>query len=494
MKHLLLIVFVLFGTIGCRNPNPGANHSRMNVILIITDDQPIGTMQYMENWTKELNKRGTIFTKAFVTSPLCCPSRASIFTGLYAHHTGVMRNSMPLGGARAFKDEQNIGLWLQQNGYTTGFIGKYLNAYEKISPHYPPGWDFFAGMVGPTQYNNMKTNVNGKEQTIKGYSPVRVFEKSVQFIKQNVTKPFFLVITPVTPHLPAIPEKQDADKFKDYHYVPISYEEHSVKDKPKYLRRINEHQPPSFLSQVAPQIIEADCQSRITQLQALQTVDRGITQIISTLKEEDIYNNTTIIFMSDNGYLFGEHRLRGKVSLYEEAIRVPAGISSPHISKGIVDSTNFFLNIDLAPTILSLCQAQTPEKWTFDGIDMSQTIKKQSPSERQFFFVDALRDVLDPQRFDPSLSNRVSSWGIRTHQFKYVEYVTGEQEFYNLSQDPNELESQHKNPIYHDSIVNYQQKLQFLKQIMLQADKQLDEKSKKFDNSDADVLYDDEPH
>lgn len=494
MRQLLLIVFVLSGLIGCKNSNPNPNHNRMNVILIITDDQPVGTMEYMENWTKELKNRGIIFTKAFVTSPLCCPSRASIFTGLYSHRTGVMRNSMPLGGARSFKDEQNIGLWLQQNGYITGFIGKYLNAYEKVSPHYPPGWNFFMGMIGPTQYNNMKANVNGKEQTIKGYSPARVFEKSVHFIKQNINNPFFLVVTPVSPHLPATPEKQDVDKFQDYHYVPASYEERSVRDKPKYLRRIDGKQPQNFSSKIASEIMQTDRKSRIAQLQALQTVDRGIAKIIKTLKEEDIYNNTTIIFISDNGYLFGEHRLRGKVSLYEEGIHIPAAISSPHITEARVDSTNFFLNIDLAPTILSLCETQSPQNWTFDGIDMSQTIKQQSLIDRQFFFIDALRDVLDIQRFDPSLSNRESAWGIRTHQFKYVEYVTGEQELYNLSQDPNELESQHKNPLYRDSIASYQQKLQFLKQIMLQAEQQLDEKSKKFDNSDADVLYDDEFH
>lgn len=119
-----------------------------NVVFIGTDDQPYYTMDVMPRTRALIGDKGVTFRNAFVTTPLCCPSRASILTGLFAHNHGVLGNNLPRGGATVFEDSSTVATWLQSAGYRTGYFGKYLNDYASMRPwpYVPPGWSDWRAM------------------------------------------------------------------------------------------------------------------------------------------------------------------------------------------------------------------------------------------------------------------------------------------------------------------------------------------------------------
>ncbi|MBK9460815.1 MAG: sulfatase-like hydrolase/transferase [Sphingobacteriales bacterium] len=411
----------------------------MNIVFILTDDQRMGTLQYMPNVMAEMQTRGIIFERAFVTSSLCCPSRASILTGQYATKNGVFSNQRPFGGARVFNDTTTLAVWMQNAGYKTALIGKYLNAYDKISPHIPPGWDYWFSFLH-TSFYNYPVNDNGKKY-------------------QEKTKYSTDLIKSFPPPPPPIP---DAKLFSTFNHHPQSYNEFDVDDKPNYIQQIPRFNA-SFKKQVKTGHLFA--------------------------QKQGIYDNTTIIFLSDNGYMWGEHRLTGKVLPYEEAIRVPMAISSPYIKKTQTDTNSLVLNIDVAPTILDLTATPRPEQWELDGESLVEFLSTNKALKRDYFFIENLEEA--PQKGAPSITNRVTNWGVRTHNAKYIEYVTGESEFYDLIKDPFEQENQINNTAYKARIDSLRTLANTRKAQMLATDKELQEfndlkgrKSSERDSSD----------
>lgn len=481
MKNIIQFICfaMVFFLYACNNTNT----TKMNIIFVLTDDQRMGTLQYMPNILAEMNDRGIIFERAFVTSSLCCPSRASILTGQYATQHGVLSNQRPFGGARVFNDSITLAVWMQNAGYKTALVGKYLNAYDKISPHIPPGWDYWFSFLH-TSFYNYDVNDNGKEYKDKEtYSTDLVFDKSIAFAKNNKSEPFFLYINPSAPHLPAQVPDIDVAKFSTFNWHPKSYNEFNVSGKPAYIQQI-----PRFDAQLKTQI-QTDA---IWQIRSLQAVDRGFGRLISFLKKQGIYDNTTIIFLSDNGYMWGEHRLTGKVLPYEEAIRVPMAISSPYIKKTQTDSSNLVLNIDMAPTILDLTATPKPEQWTLDGESLFEFLSNKKPLKRSYFFIENLEE--SPINGHPSITKRVTHWGVRSHNQKYIEYVTGESEFYDLVKDPLEQENQINNKDYSAEIDSLRTLANTKKKQLKITDQQLQEfkqlKGRKSSESDS---SDDEP-
>lgn len=481
MKNPIQAIYftMVFFLYSCSNTNT----EKMNIIFVLTDDQRMGTLQYMPNVLAEMNDRGIIFERAFVTSALCCPSRASILTGQYATQHGVLSNQRPFGGARVFNDSTTLAVWMQNAGYKTALVGKYLNAYDKISPHIPPGWDYWFSFLH-TSFYNYDVNDNGKEYKEKEkYSTDLVFDKSIAFAKNSKSDPFFLYINTSAPHLPAQVPDIDASKFSDFNWHPKSYNEFNVSDKPAYIQQI-----PRFNARLKKQI-QTDA---IWQIRSLQAVDRGFGRLVNFLKKQGIYDNTTIIFLSDNGYMWGEHRLTGKVLPYEEAIRVPMAISSPYIKKTQTDSSNLVLNIDMAPTILDLTATPRPEQWTLDGESLFEFLSNKKPLKRSYFFIENLEE--SPINGEPSITKRVTHWGVRTHTSKYIEYVTGESEFYDLSKDPLEQENQINNKDYSAEIDSLRTLANTKKKQLKITDQQLQEfkqlKGRKSSETDS---SDDEP-
>ena len=192
-------------------------HVRPNILLILTDDQDAGSISEMPNVRSRLIERGTTFDRAYATTPLCCPSRTSILRGQYAHNHGLWDNRAPKGGFRGFQElgleESTVATWLDEAGYHTGFMGKYLNeygSYEDPTTHVPPGWDRWIGYEGGPEAQNkegaFKVNDQGKVVRIEastGYDTDYFARKAETYIKnQQASKPWFLMVATNAPHVP----------------------------------------------------------------------------------------------------------------------------------------------------------------------------------------------------------------------------------------------------------------------------------------------------
>jgi Sulfatase len=288
-----------------------------NIVLILTDDQRFDTLEYMPIVRQTLGKHGVTFTNAYVSNPVCCPSRASILTGLYSHSTGVYTNSFA-GGFAAFDDSSTIATWLRDAGYHTGLFGKYLNGYE--TTYVPPGWDRWFATQGSAAYYRYRATSDGAviefgdEPT--DYATSVIGEEAISFIQETPTEqPLFAYVSVPAPHDPSIAAPGDERAFDKLEpWRPLSFNERDVKDKPLYIRN-----NPWLKADRRREIDVA----RIRQVRSLLAVDRLVEDIVDVLRETGRLQNTIVVFTSDNGVLWGEHRWDSKDVPYEESIRVP---------------------------------------------------------------------------------------------------------------------------------------------------------------------------
>ena len=392
----------------------GASAAPPNVVVILTDDQRWDTLSSMPVVQSELVGKGVTFTNSFTVNPLCCPSRASILTGLYSHTTGVYTN----GGLVNFNDRSTLATWLRRAGYRTGFFGKYLNSYR--GTFVPPGWDSWAAFTPANVANffDYALNVDG---TIVEYGSepgdysTDVLATGVdEFIRASPGRPFFVMYAPYAPHLPATPAPRHANRFPGLvPWRPPSYDEPNVSDKPSWLR--------AYPRLHAPEELDA---FRRRQLQSLLAVDEAVARVLSALEDTGALEDTLIVLTSDNGFLWGEHRLSGKQAPYEESIRVPLVIRYDRAASAPRIEPRLALNIDLAPTIASY--AQTPR--ATDGRSLRALIEGRSPTWRRYFLVEGRQT--GPNRSIPSYC------AIRGSRYLYVAYGTQEEELYDLAVDP----------------------------------------------------------
>jgi arylsulfatase A-like enzyme len=358
------------------NPQP----LRPNIVFILTDDQRWDTTDathggganVMPRTRADLADQGVEFTEAFMTTPLCCPSRSSILSGQYAHRHGVYKNSGTNGGADDFDDTSTLATWLETAGYRTSLIGKYLNGYNGLwqtgqPPYVPPGWTDWRGMKNVAFFNYVIVEPDGMGGYVENsygnaeadYSTDVLREKAKTFIGDSVAaaQPFFLYLAFKAPHLPQIPAPRHDGLFQNAApWRPPSYNEPDVSDKPAWLRN-QQPQNSADLDQV-----------RIDQLEMLQAVDEaiggnpafGITGIMEHLRNLGVVGDTIVIYFSDNGWLWGEHRLRAKNQPYEESIRAPMLVRYAKLAPLPRLETRFALNIDIAPTLAELVGAAVP--------------------------------------------------------------------------------------------------------------------------------------
>lgn len=410
---------------------------RPNIVLILTDDQrwdtidskhsPFGT-DIMPLVKSELGGSGVEFSNGFMTTPLCCPSRASILTGLYAHNTGVRGNAPPRGGAVAFNDSSAVGLWLQAAGYRTGFYGKYLNGYDNLwdttagdAPYVPPGWNEWHGMKNVAYYDYTIVE-NGVEvpygSAESDYSTDVLRDKALGFIHTSagLGQPFFLYFAPKAPHGPWIPAVRHTGMFSTaVPWRPPSYNEADVSDKPLWVQNT------PLLTQQDQTDLDA---IRIAQLEMLQAVDEAVKAIMDALRAENIADNTFVVYIADNGWTWGEHRRQGKNHPYEEAIRTALFLRYPKLAPLARSEDRFALNIDLAPTFAELAGASIP--LTPDGVSLIRLMDGTAPSWRSDFMTEGY----------PANHTWAS---IRDSEWKYTEYPDGQAELYDLNADPFEL-------------------------------------------------------
>jgi arylsulfatase A-like enzyme len=432
---LLLVFGAVFGAVRASAGKPSARYNhrvdgRLNVVVILSDDERWDGTTVMRNVQRLLVDHGVNFTDAHVTTSMCGPSRASILTGQYAHHTGVLDN-FGTHAYPAFKaDEQNdLPVWMHDAGYKTALVGKYINAYTGAAGHHaiPPGWDDWQVMdsIPMEAYYNYSINDNGRLEhygsTPADYSTTVLTHKAVNFI-HAARRPFFLYFAPVAPHLPAIPAKRDQGKLENI--APL----HS----PNFNQRNIGKEPWRFWHK---DLLSAGAQLyinhvRIKQEEALLSLDRSVGRVVQALKDRHELKRTVIVYTSDNGFLWGEHRLGGKVWPYQESTHVPLVVRTPWTTRA-EQNNQPVLNIDLAPTITELAGITPglPE----DGRSFVPFLHGEQTPWRHAFLEEYLgKDMLQEGGPPPYVS-------VQTRRSLWVEYRNGWRELYNLKKDPWEL-------------------------------------------------------
>ena len=420
--------------------------TRPNILVILTDDQRLDDMKVLTKTQALIARKGTAFANTYVATPLCCPSRATFLTGQYAHNNNVLDNGPPRGGYDLLDHSSTLAVWLQDAGYYTAHLGKYLNFYGVTSPPVvPPGWSRWFGLVDPSTYQMYGYTVNedGKLVTYGNkpadYQTDVLARKAEEVIRARAGQddPFFLTVAPLAPHLeggdgtgiggtvrPAPRHEGRSQRAK----LPrtAAFNEPDVHDKPAHMR-----DRPRFPGKRWQAILRI----HRARLASLLAVDDLVERLVAALRETGQLDNTVILFTSDNGFFLGEHRLPdGKYYPYEEAIRMPLLIRGGGFPEGAT-ARQLASNIDLAPTILSLA-----------GVDPGRVVDGRP----------LLPLALDPElEKDRALLIEGFSRGrraglpyaaVRTGRWIYTEYETGETELYDLQSDPQQLTSRHAAP------------------------------------------------
>jgi N-acetylglucosamine-6-sulfatase len=505
-------------SVGGRPDAAEAALQRPSFVVIQTDDQTLDglyatfgqepTLQAMPNTLGLIAKRGMTFNDYYVSYPLCCPSRVSLLTGRYAHNTGVKGNVQPNGGHFGFSFrgayQHNLVAWLQNAGYRTIHVGKFLNGYgdEPYSngTEVPPGWSAWHTVLkaDTTHYFygyslNDNSQIDGpfgdsgswetREYGVRDdigcpFAPANglpcFYETDIltriaaeELLGTSPERPFYLQLDYTAPHgdfrHPAGPEP--APRHYDWfngapppHRRTEGFDEGNVADKPRFIRE-------------APYLSLADIHTyRIywdKQLESLRAVDDGVREIVNTLGALHRLRNTYVIFTSDNGFFFGEHRLiGGKFLAYEPATHVPLLIRGPGIRPN-TKSSEIVGNVDVAPTVLELAGAQADK--SVDGRSLVPFLHDPSLRTLRPYLFESFVETSDvveagaiaepgDQSGRASASRRGASAsiltppkdyeGIRLGPYKYIAWPDGEKELYDLEKDPYELNNLVRIPNY----------------------------------------------
>lgn len=429
----LVLLAVALGASSERTLSGTAGADRPNFLIIITDDQRYDTLgRYMPITQRRIFDEGVTFTKGYVTTPLCCPSRASILTGMYAHNSGVRVNQDKL-------QKTTFMQRLHESSYFTGLVGKYLNSWDGSAR---PEYDFWVAMAGGgSRYSNPRLNVNDSWSEQPGYMTYILRDYALRFLNEATQKdrPFALIFAPNAPHSPFDPAPGDENLYPDLPlHRPPSFNEPDVSDKPRWLQAA-----PSLNTRQQAQIDN----DRRRQLQMLWSLDQAIGAIVDQLEKRGQLDNTVIFYISDNGFFWGEHRLTGKSRVYEESIRVPFALRYPKlVAKGRVEE-KLIANIDIAPTIYVLAGLPIPAD--VDGRSLVSLL----PGRGEW------RDDLLIEGWP----GRAPYAAVRTARYVYVENEGDRSELYDLERDPYQLENRIDDAAYAQVVREMRERLQRLR-------------------------------
>jgi len=392
----------------------GSTDDRPNVIVVLTDDQAAGTFTAMPWLSAELARAGsgwTEFPNAFANTPLCCPARASLLTGLFSRHTGVLDND----DGDVFDESSTLATWLQESGYRTGLVGKYLNRFPfGRLPYVPPGWDRFLAkenQTGVTVYRDFHAIDQGSPVFVRRYATDWLADRAIGFVRTAPsTQPFFLLFAPSAPHPPWIPAPRHAGVYDDL----------SVEEPPTVVGTLH-GAPPWVRALPVPSAARrtAWLADQRRAAETLLAVDEALRSIVAALG--DRLDDTVIIVMSDNGYSFGEHRWEGKTCPYEACVRIPLAVYSPWTHAVVEDG--LVSMVDVAPTIMDLAGAAPPVPT--DGTSFAPAIDPGSDLPSSDGSAEAFLEWAG--------DDRIPAWtAVRTADFKLIRYADGFEELYDL--------------------------------------------------------------
>jgi N-acetylglucosamine-6-sulfatase len=384
-----------------------------------------------------LAREGALFSNAFVTTPLCSPSRASFLTGLYAHAHGIRDNR-----ARDAESHKLLTFprMLHDAGYETGFVGKFHMGNDD-SPR--PGFDYWVSFKGQGTYHNPDLNENGKIVPTQGYTTDILSQRAVNFIERRHTRPFFVWLSHKAVH-PELVQRDDGsiDDPNGGKFIPA--ERHKkLYAGTKVPRRPSAGIPPADKPALARQIgtlpalgpsTGTDDETIRNRLRMLKAVDEGMGEVLRSLERLGQLDRTVVIFTSDEGYFFGEHGLSVERRLsYEESARIPMLMRYPGLARPGSHVEEFALGIDIAPTVMEL--AGVKPAYPMHGRSLVPALRGNAPDWRTSFLIEYFSDTTMPR------IARMGYQALRTERWKYIRYteLEGMDELYDLQKDPYEM-------------------------------------------------------
>ncbi len=521
---LIAVVFAGAASDASARPNEAAHaqDGRPNILVVMTDDMAKSDVKFMPHVQRLLAAKGTTFADAVDSFPLCCPARATFITGQYAHNHDVAGNFYPYGWY-GMKDRRNIlPAWLHRSGYRTAALGKWLNGYGARDGHgeIPAGFDIWRGLLDVSAYDyfNYVMNSDGDlrtwgdsdfakalvkfanievtpnpggivgilaalheamgdppydywgERKAKDYSPDVTGEMATRLVRKErkKKKPFFIWWSPAAPHREDVSVTLMGRPGRDPRPAP-RYGDWSKKQRlprPPSFNEANITDKSSALIDKAPKLTD----EQIQQLQldyegragSLRAVDDHVGDLVKTLRQTGQLKDTMIVFVSDNGWLQGQHRIPGDKFLpYEESLRVPLIIRGPGVPQGQTIHGQVS-NVDFASTLLDMANARAGR--TQDGVSLLPTIHNPKRIPNRAIEIEALA----PLFADASIPQ--NQWdqpytGVRTDRYTYVVWTkTGEKELYDRRKDPYELSNVIDKPAYADVTSTLERKLEKLKE------------------------------
>ncbi|MEK6262734.1 MAG: sulfatase [Planctomycetota bacterium] len=420
---------------------------RPNIVFILIDDlrwDALGCTGHPFIKTPNIDRiatEGATFRNAFVTTPLCLPSRASFLTGQYPHTHGVTGTADHR--ARSY-ELPTFPRLLQPAGYETAFMGKW-HIGDIDGPR--PGFDRWVSFKSQGEYVDPTINADDKASKVSGYLTDILTEHAVEFIQRPRDKPFLLCLAHKAVHAPFIPAERHKHLFADVPIVRAPSAKDTWEGKP-VLRR-----PGIKLSPKDPDVHSSDEMIR-HQLRCLMAVDESVQRLFDTLERTQQLDQTLIVFTSDNGYFWGEHDLGGKHGPYEEALRIPLLMRYPKLIKPGTTLDQFALSIDLAPTLLELANVPAPD--TMQGRSLLPLLKGNTAGARTSFLAEF---------FLGNGTNRFPSWqAVRTERWKYIRYTDLPEmdELYDLQADPMEMKNRIADPRSATTLVDLKAELERL--------------------------------
>ena len=408
---------------------------RPNILVVLTDDQTLDTlpteppaMPWLQSQLEDPGGHWVWFPNAVASMPLCCPSRATILTGRYDTRTHVRDNT---SGA-LLDDSNTLPVWLHEAGYTTALVGKYLNSYPwGRAPFVPPGWDRWFAKESPSEstsyydYNVVDRGyVRHYGATPPAYATDVLAGAANAFLQSAPTdRPWFLYFSPNAPHAPWIPAARYREASAGISPpMPSLSQMNDVRGKPGYVTSL----PPVTAAER-----ETFRRDDMLERSMLRSIDDAMRAMVDTIAARGELDRTVIVFLTDNGYEFGLHRLVGKRYPYEPSIGLPFAIRAPW-SLARTDPT-LVSNVDLASTISALAHVQPglPQ----DGISLAPALHGRAVAARPGVWLDWGGDA------------NVPAWsGVRTAAYTYVRNVDGTEELYRDADDPSQLRNLASDP------------------------------------------------
>ena len=422
-----------------------------NIIFILSDDHRydfmgfLGKPKFLKTPNMDrLAREGAYLEKAFVTTSLCSPSRASILTGLFSHKHGVVDNNSPIPEGTVFFPE-----YLQQLGYETAFIGKWHMGDDNDNPR--PGFDRWISFRGQGDYYDPTLNIDGQRKKVEGYNPDILTGYAVEFLETAREKPFFLYLSHKAVHAMFEPAKRHLGKFENAELeypATMADTDENYRGKPRWVwEQRNSWHGVDFMyhgQMDFDTFYKRYCET-------LLGVDDSIGVILDKLDERGLLESTLVMYMGDNGFSFGEHGLIDKRHMYEESMRVPFLAFCPELIKAGTRVEKMVQNIDIAPTVLELAGATPPEY--MDGESIVPLLQGEEVPWRE--------EVYYEYYWERSFPQTPTVHGVRTDRYKYMHFhgIWDIDELYDLETDPEEKHNLISSPEHSDLVKQLNKKV-----------------------------------